>query len=115
MSTQSAANGIIPPTIPTGKEIYDHIMQGIEPELLSDNLPKLKEQYRDETPEEKDDRSARYNKAFEKYDKQFSIYMAELHERVTSFRRHAITELESRDRDGEQNKMQEIESFFNAA
>ena len=90
-------------------------MRGIELELLSDNLPKLKEQYRNETPEEKQKRAVRYNKAFAEYDKQFVIYMAELHEKVMSFRKQAIIELESRDRNADQSKMDEMESFFSAA
>ena len=106
--------GITPPAIPSGKEIYDGIMGKIDPELLFDNLSKLKEQYVDETPEQKKKRAARYNKAFAEYDKQFAEYMAELHGKVTLFRKQAIVELESRDRKDDDNKMQEIESFFNA-
>ena len=104
-----------PPRIPTGKEIYDSIMGEIEPELLSDNLPKLKEQYPDETPEQKKVRAALYNKAFAEYDKKFSLYMAELHGQVTHYRKQAVADLETRDRTEEQSKMQAMESFFDAA
>jgi len=115
MDDTQKALGITPPAIPSGKEIYDGIMGKIDPELLFDNLPKLKEQYAEETPEQKKRRAARYNKAFAEYDKQFAAYMAELHGKVTQFRKQAIVELEFRDRKDDDNKMQEIESFFNAA
>lgn len=106
---------LTPPSIPTGKEIYDSIMGEIDPELLSDNLPKLKEQYPDETPEQKKQRAARYNKAFAEYDKRFAVYMAELHGKVTHYRKQAMVNLEANDRVEEQSKMQAMESFFDAA
>jgi len=115
MDDTQKAIGITPPAIPSGKEIYDSIMVAIDPELLSENLPKLKEQYTDETPEQKKKRAARYNKAFAEYDKRFAVYMAELHGKVAQFRKQAIVEVESHDRKDDDNKMQEIESFFNAA
>ena len=90
-------------------------MGKIEPELLSDNLPKLKEQYPDETPEQKKVRAALYNKAFAEYDKKFSLYMAELHGQGTHYRKQAVADLETRDRTEEQSKMQAMESFFDAA
>ena len=103
----------LPPQILSGKEMYDTLMRGIEPELLSENLPKLKEQYSNETPEQQRERGARYDRAFAEYDKRFQVYVAELHAKVVQYRKQALHGIEERDRHAEGIKMQEkLGSYF---
>ena len=66
-----------PPVIPSGEEMYDQIMSQIEPDLVTAQLPLLKEKYKDETPEQAKARADRYNRAFAEYEKQFAAYGSE--------------------------------------
>lgn len=57
------------------EEIYNLLMDGIEPALTTYNLPLLDGMYMDETPEEHEARIATYEKAFVEFDKQYKRYM----------------------------------------
>ncbi len=49
---------------PSAQWLYDEIMQHIEPELMTDQIGKLEERYKDESPEEREDRLQRYTVSF---------------------------------------------------
>lgn len=57
------------------EDIYNLLMDGIEPALTTYNLPLLDGMYMDETAEERAARLATYEKAFAEFDKQYKRYM----------------------------------------
>jgi hypothetical protein len=97
-----------PPKIPSGKEIYDSIMAKIEPELVSQNLPSLKEKYERENPEERGIRGKRYKAAYKKYDAAFKAYIADLERKVNTYRREALKSAEARDRENELSSLEAL-------
>ena len=100
------------PVIPEAEEIYDTIMNRIEPELSSAQIDTLKEKYKNETPEEKKVRGKRYKTAFEKYDKEFVTYMKDLHQKVTDYRKHTFERIEYKEREKEEKKMKELDALI---
>ena len=90
-----------------GTQIYDSIMQEIEPELMSTVIPTLEEKYQNETPEEAKVRKARYDKAFAEYDKRYAAYMTKVEGQVKNLRKQALKQ-------AEQNSRQEDESQLNS-
>lgn len=59
----------------TMEEVYNLLMQQIEPELMTDMLPKLESLYPNETPQEWKQRQERYKKAFAVYEERFMQIM----------------------------------------
>lgn len=104
-----------PPVIPSGQEIYDSLMQGIEPELVSTNLPLLSETYKDETSEEVAARAERYDRAFAEYDRQLEAYFQHATEEVRIHYRTAKSSLERGDREQEAAELSQIEDIFTHA
>lgn len=82
----------------TGQELYDQIMAGIEPELVSTAIPALKEKYKDETPEQTKARAERYEQAYDRFDEAFDAYLATLDRDLHEYRRQAISSAEGRDK-----------------
>ncbi|MDD5041113.1 MAG: hypothetical protein PHX87_00315 [Candidatus Peribacteraceae bacterium] len=113
MPNPPSSTGI--PVIPakrSGKEIYDGIMRAIEPELTTDQIPLMKEKYKDETPEERKARGERYAKAMEEYEKRYAQYLQEQDAKVRSFKIGAIHFAEGKASDGDRQKLKSIESSF---
>ena len=92
----------------TGTEIYDLLMQDIEPELTSSRVHGLKEKYANETPEEHAERMARYDRAFGEYERTKERYLSALHHN----RQHDRQALEESDRQREQAQLIALESSF---
>lgn len=59
----------------TPEQIYNLIMELIEPELTTDMLPLLDELYATETPEARGERGKRYAAAFEEFEKQYRKFV----------------------------------------
>lgn len=110
-STLSA--GITPPPILSGTELYDSIMGEIEPELLSANLPLLKEAYTNEAPDERAARAARYEAAYAEYDVRFAKNCADWNEQLHAYKRHALRNVESHVQNAEAVELTSIESSLN--
>lgn len=107
--TQSpATTAVVPPTIPSGKEIYDSLMQGIEPELVSGNIPKLAEQYKNEAPTEWEKRKKRYNDAFAKLYEKYDSYLADLDQRIHRYHRESVRDIEGRSRLQEEKALDQL-------
>ena len=81
--------------------MYDSIMREIEPELTSAMLPTLDATYANETPEEKDVRSERYNKAFAEYDVRFQKYCEDWDQSLHTYKRTAMASFEKESRETE--------------
>lgn len=86
------------PAIPTGQELYDSIMSGIEPELTTEGLKTLDAKYAHESEEEKKERAARYDAAFKEYDRQFQDYNDSWMKELRTYKRSAIASVEEQSR-----------------
>ena len=96
--------------IPTGDELYDQLMQNIEPELTTGQLPLLDERYKTETPEDSKQRAQRYQRAFTEYDKQLQAYMGDLQARLHAHQRIAMASAERGAKAEEEEALSAIES-----
>lgn len=114
MPAQDPQNTAVPPTLPTAEALYDQIMGAIEPELMSAGIETLGEKYKDETPEAFAARKERYAKAFEEYDRKYQEYISSLQTQVREYRRQSFARVESNDRGGENQVMQNLEAAFAA-
>ncbi len=74
-----------PPVPPVGTVLYDELMSGIEPDLVTGQLPLLVEKYKDESSERRQERVERYKKAFMEYEKQFRAYAQSWEEGMKRF------------------------------
>ena len=113
MSNSLSSTGI--PAIPakrSGAEIYNSIMRGIEPELTTDQIPLMKEQYRNETPAQKKQRGERDAKAMEEYERRYAAHLQEQDASVRSFKVGAIRFVEQKASESDQQKPQSIETSF---
>lgn len=101
--------------VPSGPEIYDRIMGQIEPELLSRNLPLLKEKYKGETPEQKAEREQRYAAAYAAFDAAFSKWVIDVNAAVAAYRRSVLRDAEEKSQSKEVNELSQLESSIKAA
>lgn len=99
-----------PPAVIPGPELYDQIMQYIDPELTTTGLTALEEKYRDETPEQSRARAERYKAAFAEYERRFAAYGAQWLEEFTRYQRQALATLEHSDREADDKVMSDMES-----
>ena len=99
-----------PPKILSGKEIYDHLMSQIDPELVSGNLPALKEKYKNETAKEKEARRIRYNQSFAKYYEMFEAYVADMNMRIHRYHRESMKSVEEISRSEDGQGLQDLEA-----
>lgn len=113
MTDQTATTGQF--RIPTGDELYDMLMQGIEPDLTTKQLPLLSEKYKDETNDKAKIRAERYQKAFAEYDRQLSAYLARLQAKVHEYQTTARKSLETDERTKEGQALSGIEEEIGAA
>ena len=98
------------PVIPDPSDLYDQIMQPIEPELTRAGLQTLSIKYKGEKPQEAAARADRYNKAFAEYDKRFAAYMTELNGKVVSYQHAARTSTETKDRADEEQELSTLQT-----
>lgn len=70
-------------------KVYDSIMALIEPELVTCNLAKMREKYKNESPAETKRRMARYSKAFRLYGLCFKEYLRTLDQQAAETNRIA--------------------------
>ncbi len=99
-------------TFPTGQQIYDAIMAGIEPELVSSVVPTLKEKYKNETLEQAKLRSERYRKAYAQYDQKYGQFAAEIAGTMREMQLQAIASAEKQDRAKEAAELKALEQQF---
>lgn len=97
-----------------GQQIYDEIMGQIEPELLSTVLPTLKEKYKDETPQQAQERNARYDAAFAEYDKRYAQYMVDLSTKVHALQRTVRADEEKDVKTAEAQELSSLESSISS-
>lgn len=103
------------PVVPSANELFDTIMGKIEPELTTTIYPTLPDIYKNETPEQKADREARYRKAFVAFDAQFDAYMVDLQARMSQLQQKARRALEALDNETRGENLGQLESLIASA
>jgi hypothetical protein len=94
---------------------YDELMAQIEPELVSANVPGLRERYAGETPQQAQARADRYAKAFTEYDKRFAGQVSDWSGKAQGVRRQALASTERSDRAREDNQLKSLDDAFRQA
>ena len=95
------------PAFPSGQDVYDGVMGGIEPELTTSQLPLLSQKYQNETQDDARIRSERYTKAFAEYDRRYAAFSIELENAVHTYQKVAGDSVE------QHSKMQEEQELSN--
>lgn len=101
--------------IPPADEIYDRIMDDIEPDLVTANLPEIDSKYEGETDKEKKTRYKRYEAAFAEYEKRFKEWMAHLKRQFEQARKKLVKKAEAKSASQEAEKLEELEDMFASA
>ena len=91
------------------EQLYDMIMRDIEPDLLSYNIPKLDDYYKDETEEEHETRMQRYKVAYQRFEVNFQEFMNNVQDEVRDTKRASLTEQEAADRAEEESNLANLE------
>ena len=115
MANTNSTSLPLPPAIKSGMEVYDSIMREIEPELTSDKLPLLEEFKKTDSPEQAGERKARYDKAFEEYDKRYKTYLTGEQDKVHNFKRDVLRYMEADANKDDDNRLQALESSLSTA
>lgn len=100
---------------PTGAEVYDALMAGIEPDLVSTTIPTLDEKYAEETEEQKKSRYERYSAAFAAYDEAYAKWEQEMRGIVKDYRKNALQSAEADSRSADETMLTTLESQFSSA
>ncbi len=95
--------------IPDGEEVYDKLMAAIEPELTTKEVAGLKVKYAAETPEQKEERRARYAKAFAEYERQFAQYLSQRNGTLVRVKAEALKSLEDQEKAQDNKDMASLE------
>lgn len=98
-----------------GAALYDSIMGGIEPELLTGNLPNLGALMAADGPEERKARAARYAAAFTEYEKQFQERAAAWQTAFREFKRTAMHVVEEMVEEEEHNTLSSLETSMSTS
>jgi len=101
--------------VPTGTEVYDALMQTIEPELVTANIKHLDHNHKNESKEQRAARYKRYEKAYAQYDSAFEKWLMQLSAAVGMFRRLALKTAEAKSRKAEGDAISTLESQLAAA
>lgn len=95
---------------PTGQEVYDQLMVGIEPDLVSAAIPTLERKYAGESPEMRRARFDRYERAYAQYDIAFSRWMEHMNAEVIRHRRVAMRSAERKSKEKEGGELIDLEA-----
>lgn len=80
--------------IPEGDDLYDMLMIGIEPELVSENLESIRETANNDTADERKVRADRYAAAFTEYDRRFAAYKRDWERASARYKKQTMASLE---------------------
>lgn len=94
------------------RQLYDVLMAEIEPDLLLENIPQLDEKYKDETPEQKQERIKRYAEAYKQFDSAFNQFMGEVKAEARASRRESIEQEEDAIASDDASRLASLESNF---
>ena len=101
------ANGKLDPA-----SVYDALMGQIDPELVTSEIPKLTEKYKDETTKQRETRGERYQEAYKQYESMLTEFVVGLKEHTNTQRRKALASAEAESRKAEEGELQKMEELF---
>ena len=113
--TDDAALPPLPKLPESGKEFYDIVMGRIEPDLVTDVIPTLKEKYAAETSEDHAARMERYRQALTSYRTQKQHYYDQWRMQTKKFGRDLRTKVESDFRKEEEDTLSQLEDLLEVA
>ena len=91
------------------EEVYDALMQEVEPELTIDSMQYHEEWFVDEAPEETAVRHARYEKAFDVVEDRLSQVVSVWKNDLQKFRTKVMKKKEGKSRDDDSAGMMDLE------
>lgn len=110
MAYTDVTGSATPPPLFLGEhELYDMIMQTVEPDLVSAVTPTLPEKYKDETPDDRRVRAKRYEAAFAAYDRRFAEYQQYWNGQMRTFEHASRTAAELRAKAQEEAELSTLE------
>ncbi len=95
------------------EDVYDMMMDEIEPDLLLASIPLLDAKYAGETPEQHDVRMQRYTVAYKKFDQALNMFMTDIDAKARMTQRLALKQQEAESQLQEANTLHSIASAFN--
>ncbi len=98
----------------SGDELYDTIMQTIEPELLMANLPHIDEPYANETDDQHKARYQRYSAAYDTYDVRFAEWISYMKQQLNTYRRTVMSAVEAELKQQESDELSSLESAISS-
>ena len=107
MSDDKTKNGISNEEL--AEQLYDMIMREIEPDLLSYNIPKLDEYYKDETEEQHKERMKRYDVAYKQFEEKLQEFMNNVQDEVRGTKRDSLLAKEQEDKEHDMEVLEDIE------
>lgn len=102
------------PLLPSGDELFDAVMAGIEPDLLSGNREKTAHKILQATPSERMALAKRYQEAFALYDTQLVLALKNWTQRLHSAKRDMMHMIEAMTQSEETNDLNTLESQISA-
>lgn len=99
--------------LPSGKQVYNTLMEAIEIDLLTNNIATLPEKYADETVDEREARLQRYNKAIEKYDTIAGSFFESLETEVDAHKQAVVAESNAQDTTAMKNLEDKLQDATN--
>ncbi|UPA23015.1 hypothetical protein K8942_02270 [Candidatus Peribacteria bacterium] len=97
-----------PPAL-TGEEMYDMIMERIEPDLTTKMLPQLDALYSYETPEQRAAREEWYTKVFAQFEIEYARFANGMKNYYTNIRKKALSMVRAVKEDAEKVSTTSIE------
>ena len=95
--------------------LYDLIMRGIEPDLMSDQIPQLEVRYREESVEGRRKRMDRYEHAFAQFDEALENFSAMLYLSMEEAKAHAQEQIDVQEQVEREAAMKDIEASLDSS
>ena len=96
--------------LPSAEELYDVLMEAIEPELKRDNMAHVEKPLAGETQEQMQGRLARYDQAFGRYEHALSLFTAAWAAARRGEQRNVMNSIEDAERVEEHGAIASIEA-----
>lgn len=101
--------------LPSGQEIYDRLMENVEPELVTANLATLDAPYKKESAGARTARYKKYAKAFAEYKKQYKVWLQNVKNAVTAYKKAITRAVEKASKNTEDQALLALEAQMSAA
>ncbi len=102
------------PSLLSGPELYDAVMDGIEPDLTTENLEDTKEMILQASPEQRVEMAARYEQAYRMFDEKAKEYEKRWMEQFRAYKHAAMHTLEGQLKREDDAAVQSIEAQISA-